>query len=218
VDEKIIRLIKIVKKATLEKEHRLSNENNVENSDQLKEIIQGCIENNRKSQEQLFKLFYGKMMSVCMRYHRNPDDAQEILQVGFIKVFEKLGAYDHTGSFEGWLRRIFANTAIDAIRKSKKDPIRKDKDEEFVLDSVNPVVEEEEIELKSLKAEIALEAINQLTPAYRAVFNLYVIEEYTHKEIGELLGVTEGTSKSNLAKAKMNLQKILKEKFEKIDQ
>lgn len=218
MDEKIKRLIKIVKKATKEKEHRLSNENNVENSDQLKEIIQGCIENNRKSQGQLFKLFYGKMMSVCMRYHRNPDDAQEILQVGFIKVFEKLGAYDHTGSFEGWLRRIFANTAIDAIRKSKKDPIRKDKDEEFVLDSVNPVVEEEEIELKSLKAEIALEAINQLTPAYRAVFNLYVIEEYTHKEIGELLGVTEGTSKSNLAKAKMNLQKILKEKFEKIDQ
>ncbi|MFA7274037.1 MAG: RNA polymerase sigma factor [Crocinitomicaceae bacterium] len=218
MDEKIKRLIKIVKKATKEKEYRLSNENNVENSDQLKEIIRGCIENNRKSQEQLFKLFYGKMMSVCMRYHRNPDDAQEILQVGFIKVFEKLGAYDHTGSFEGWLRRIFANTAIDAIRKSKKDPIRKDKDEEFVLDSVNPVVEEEEIELKSLKAEIALEAINQLTPAYRAVFNLYVIEEYTHKEIGELLGVTEGTSKSNLAKAKMNLQKILKEKFEKIDQ
>jgi len=80
------------------------------------------------------------------------------------------------------------------------------------------MVEDEEFDLKSLKAEIAMEAINQLTPAYKAVFNLYVIEEYTHKEIGELLGVTEGTSKSNLAKAKMNLQKILKEKFEKIDQ
>lgn len=189
----------------------------MENSKQLKEIITGCIENNRKSQEQLFKLFYGKMLSVCMRYHRNPDDAQEVVQIGFIKVFEKLGGYDHTGSFEGWLRRIFANTCIDAIRKSKKDPIRKDSDEEFVLDAFNPMVEDEEFDLKSLKAEIALEAINQLTPAYKAVFNLYVIEEYTHKEIGELLGVTEGTSKSNLAKAKMNLQKILKEKFEKID-
>lgn len=190
----------------------------MENSKQLKEIITGCIENDRKSQEQLFKLFYGKMLSVCMRYHRNLDDAQEVLQVGFIKVFEKLGAYDHTGSFEGWLRRIFANTCIDAIRKSKKDPIRKENDEEFVLDAVNPVVESEEFELKSLKAEIAFEAINQLTPAYKAVFNLYVIEEYTHKQIGEILGVTEGTSKSNLAKAKMNLRKILKEKFEKIDQ
>ena len=197
---------------------RFSNENNVENSEQLKEIISGCIENNRKSQEQLFKLFYGKMLTVCLRYHRNLDDAQEVLQVGFIKVFEKLVNYDHTGSFEGWLRRIFANTCIDAIRKSKKDPIRKEKDEDFVLDTVNPMVESEEFEMKSIKAEIAMKAINQLTPAYKAVFNLYVIEEYTHKEIGEILGVTEGTSKSNLAKAKMNLQKILKEKFEKIDQ
>lgn len=190
----------------------------MENSKQLREIITGCIENNRKSQEQLFKLFYGKMLSVCMRYHRNLDDAQEVVQLGFIKVFEKLSAYDHTGSFEGWLRRIFANTCIDAIRKSKKDPIRKDNDEEFVLESFNPAVETEELSLKSLKAEIAMKAINQLTPAYKAVFNLYVIEEYTHKEIGEILGVSEGTSKSNLAKAKMNLQKILKEKFEKIDQ
>jgi len=119
----------------------------VENSEQLKEIITGCIENNRKSQEQLFKLFYGKMLSVCMRYHRNPDDAQEVLQIGFIKVFDKLGAYDHTGSFEGWLRRIFANTCIDAIRKSKKDPIRKDSDEEFVLEAFNPMVEDEEFDL-----------------------------------------------------------------------
>jgi len=156
-------------------------------------------------------------MSVCLRYHRNPDDAQEILQQGFIKVFEKLEGFDYTGSFEGWMRRIIVNTAIDAIRKSKKDPIRKENDEDFVLDAVNPMVEEEELDLTSMKASLALEAIEELSPAYKTVFNLYVIEEYTHKEIAEILGVSEGTSKSNLAKAKMNLQKILKEKYIRLD-
>lgn len=193
-------------------------EDNVENNSELKEIIKGCIENNRKSQEQLFKLFYGKMMSVCLRYHRDPDDAQEILQIGFIKVFDKLDAYDHTGSFEGWMRRIFANTCIDAIRKSKKDPIRTENDEYFVLETENSIEAKEEFEITSIKAEVAMQAINQLSPAYKTVFNMYVIEEYTHKEISEILGISEGTSKSNLAKAKMNLKKILKEKFTTIDQ
>ncbi len=194
------------------------NEDNVENKNELKEIIQGCIENNRKSQEQMFKLFYGKMMAVCNRYHRDKDDAQEILQLGFIKVFEKLDKYDHTGSFEGWMRRIFANTCIDAIRKSKKDPIRTENDNDFVLDAENEIEEKEDFEITSIKAEAAMQAIESLSPAYRSVFNLYVIEEYTHKEIGEILGISEGTSKSNLSKAKMNLQKILKEKFTTIDQ
>ncbi len=191
---------------------------NVENKTELKEIIEGCIANNRKSQEQLFKLFYGKMMSVCMRYHRDQDDAQEILQLGFIKVFDKLDGFDYSGSFEGWMRRIFANSCIDAIRKSKKDPIRTEKDEDFILETENTIEDKEEFEIKSIKAEVALKAIESLSPAYRTVFNLYVIEDYTHKEIGEILGISEGTSKSNLAKAKMNLQKILKEKFTTIDQ
>jgi RNA polymerase sigma-70 factor (ECF subfamily) len=193
-------------------------EDNVENKNELKEIIAGCIENKRKSQEQLFKLFYGKMMGVCMRYHRDQDDAQEILQLGFIKVFDKLEGYDHTGSFEGWMRRIFANTCIDAIRKSKKDPIRTENDEDFVLETENTIEAKEDFELTSIKAEVAMQAIESLSPAYRTVFNMYVIEEYTHKEIGEILGISEGTSKSNLSKAKMNLKKILKEKFTTIDQ
>lgn len=193
-------------------------EDNVENKNELKEIIQGCIENERKSQERLFKLFYGKMMGVCLRYHRDQDDAQEILQLGFIKVFDKLEGYDHTGSFEGWMRRIFANTCIDAIRKSKKNPIRTENDDDFVVETENSIEDQEELELTSIKAEVAMQAIEKLSPAYKAVFNLYVIEEYTHKEIGEILGISEGTSKSNLAKAKMNLKKILKEKFTTIDQ
>ena len=153
-----------------------------------------------------------------MRYNSDRDTAQEVLQEGFIKVFEKLGAFDYKGSFEGWIRRIIANTAIDAIRKSKKDPYLTDNDNDFKLGASDPMVEKEELEFMDLKAEVAMEAIQKLSPAYRTVFNLFVLEDYSHKEIGELLGISEGTSKSNLAKAKMNLQKILNEKFMNIKQ
>lgn len=192
---------------------RLLNSNNVENKDKLNGIIEGCLRNERRSQEELFKLFYGKMMAVCMRYTSDKDTAQEVLQEGFIKVFDKLDAFDFKGSFEGWIRRIVANTAIDHIRKSKKNPLLTDNDNDFVLGTENPMEEQEEFELSELKGDVAMSAIQQLSPSYRAVFNLYVLEDYTHREIGELLGISEGTSKSNLAKAKMNLQKILSEKF-----
>ena len=157
------------------------------------------------------------MLGVCMRYATDRDSAEEVLQEGFIKIFDKLDAFDYKGSFEGWMRRIIANTAIDSIRRSKKDPFLTDKDEDFKMGAENPMVEQEEIELSELKAEIALEAINRLSPAYKSVFNLYVLEEYTHKEIAEILNISEGTSKSNLSKAKLNLQRILKEKFMNIE-
>lgn len=173
--------------------------------------------NERRAQEELFKLYYGKMLGVCMRYATDRDSAEEVLQEGFIKIFDKLDAFDYKGSFEGWMRRIVANTAIDSIRRSKKNPFLTDKDEDFKMGAENPMVEQEEIELGELKAEIALEAINQLSPAYKSVFNLYVLEEYTHKEIAEILNISEGTSKSNLSKAKLNLQRILKEKFMNIE-
>jgi RNA polymerase sigma-70 factor (ECF subfamily) len=204
-------------KATAKRTLRLSIETEVENKEQLKAIIDGCLQNDRRSQEQLFKLFYGKMLPVCIRYVSDRDTAQEVLQEGFIKVFEKLGAFDHKGSFEGWIRRIVANTAIDAIRKSKKDPYRTDNDNDFKIGAEDLMVDREEMETLDLKAEVAMAAVQKLSPAYRAVFNLYVLEEYSHKEIGAILGISEGTSKSNLAKAKMNLQKILSEKFMNID-
>ena len=189
----------------------------MENKEQLKAIIEGCLQNNRRSQEELFKLFYGKMLSVCLRYVGDRDTAQEILQEGFIKIFEKMGAFDYKGSFEGWIRRIVANTAIDAIRKSKKDPYLTDNDNDFKLGAEDAIVNQENLDTMDLKAEIAMEAVQKLSPAYRAVFNLYVLEDYTHKEISEILGISEGTSKSNLAKARMNLQKILNDKFMNID-
>lgn len=189
----------------------------MENKEHLKQIISGCLQNNRRSQEELFQLYYGKMLSVCMRYANDRDSAEEVLQEGFIKIFDKLEAFNYQGSFEGWMRRIMANTAIDSIRKSKKDPMLTDNDEDFKLGAENPMVIDEELETLGLKAEIAMEAINELSPAYKAVFNLYVLEDYTHKEIAEILGISEGTSKSNLSKAKLNLQKILKEKFMNIE-
>jgi RNA polymerase sigma-70 factor (ECF subfamily) len=190
----------------------------VENREKFREIVEGCIANNRKCQEQLFKLFYGKMLSVCIRYIPDRDSAQEVLQEGFIKVFDKIGAFDHKGSLEGWVRRIVVNTAIDHIRKSKKDPFRTDQDDDFKLGASDPMVEMEELQLLELKAELAMEAIQQLSPAYRTVFSLYVLEDYSHKEIAEKLGISEGTSKSNLAKAKMNLQRILIEKYSYVEQ
>ncbi len=188
----------------------------MENKEKLTILIEGCLRNDRRSQSELFSLYYGKLLSVCMRYTSDRDSAQEVLQEGFIKVFEKLGAFDYKGSFEGWLRRIVTNTAIDAIRRSKNDPFRTDDDNDFKLGAEDPMIAKEELDLTELKADVAMQAIQKLSPAYRTVFNLYVLEDYSHKEIAELLGISEGTSKSNLAKAKMNLQRMLNEKFMKI--
>lgn len=190
---------------------------NVEKLESLKIIIEGCVRNERMAQEQLFKLFYGKMLSVCLRYTVDHDSAQEILQDGFIKVFEKLDSFDFKGSFEGWVRRIIANTAIDAIRKSKKMPYLSENGSEFISETENPMEEAEIQNFRELKAEVAMQAIQHLSPAYRTVFNLYVLEEYTHKEISEMLGISEGTSKSNLAKAKQNLQRIIETKLINLD-
>ncbi|MEJ6505830.1 MAG: RNA polymerase sigma factor [Crocinitomicaceae bacterium] len=188
----------------------------MEKIEKLKHIVEGCLNNNRRSQETLFQMFYGKMLSVCMRYISDRDTAQEVLQEGFIKVFDKLEGFDFKGSFEGWVRRIIVNTAIDSIRKAKRAPILKDDDNDFKMEASNKIEETEKVELIELKAEIALEAVQKLSPGYRTVFNLFVIEEYSHKEIAEILGISEGTSKSNLSKAKKNLKHILTEEFSNI--
>lgn len=183
---------------------------------ELNEVIEGCLKNDRRSQERLFHLYYGKLIVVALRYMSDRDTAEEILQNGFIKVFEKLDTYDSSGSFDGWIRRIIANTAIDSIRKSKKDPLLSGTDTDFVYDAEDPMVEMENSENLTIKGELPLEAVQQLSPAYRTVFNMYVIENFSHKEIAEKLGISEGTSKSNLAKAKANLRAILSQQFTKI--
>lgn len=180
----------------------------------LNEIIQGCLDNKRSSQEELFKFFYSKMLTVCMRYSSDYDIAQELLQNSFIKVFEKLHRYQDTGSFEAWVKRIVVNTCIDYYRKDKKAPVQLNddisiKDEDEFLENI----EASDESISDINTKIILDAVSNLSPAYRTIFNMYVIEEYTHKEIAEILGISEGTSKSNLAKAKMNLQKTLKDKL-----
>jgi RNA polymerase sigma-70 factor (ECF subfamily) len=182
---------------------------NVEKREQLDEIINKCLRKDRLAQEMLFKLYYGKMMTLCLRYTNDRDTAQEILQDGFIKVFDKLNTFESNGSFEGWIRRIMTNTALDALRKTKRlnwvEENENNTKEDF-NDPMESVEFENEFEIK---ANVAMEAIQQLSPAYKTVFNLYVFENYSHKEIADALGISEGTSKSNLAKAKMNLQKII---------
>ncbi|MFA5573899.1 MAG: RNA polymerase sigma factor [Brumimicrobium sp.] len=186
-------------------------------NEQLKDLIKRCVKHEKSAQEKLFKEFYGKMMGVCMRYTKDQDQAQEVVQQGFIKIFDKLGEFDFKGSFEGWVRRIMVNASIDAIRKRQRRPWLSDED--FVF---NTQYEEQEHDfnedLTKIKAEYAMEAIRKLSPAYQAVFNLYVIENYSHQEVAEILGISEGTSKSNLAKAKQNLREILNRKFEKLNE
>lgn len=173
----------------------------------LKKIVQGCVDKQRKEQQQLYERYYGKMLAVCLRYTKNMDQAKDILQDGFIKVFNKIDSYNHKGSLEGWIRRIVVNTAIDYFRKSKKDFILLGSDE--MLANIAEVKEEEEDTMYDFSPEDIIEAMHKLSNAYRVVFNLYVYENLQHKEIAVKLGISEGTSKSNYSKAKKNLKKIL---------
>ena len=190
----------------------------MEQQDNLKRIVEGCLKGERRSQERLFTMFYGKMMAVSMRYIGERDSAQEVLQVSFLKVFDKLEHFDFRGSIDGWLRRIISNTAIDAIRKAKRNPFLTDNDNDFKQLAENELEKKENLIYMELKAKVAMDEIQKLSPAYRTVFNLYVFEEYSHKEISEILGISEGTSKSNLSKAKVNLQNRLSIKFSKIEE
>jgi len=188
----------------------------VRKAEDLDGIIEGCKRSERRAQEQLFKLFFGKMLTVSLRYISDRDSAQDVVQDGFIKIFEHIGNFDQKGSIEGWMRRIIANQAIDYIRKKKKESFLVSDDSEFRFVADEPE-DLEQWKMTTLKAELALDAIENLSPAYRTVFNLAVMENYTHKEIAEMLNINEGTSKSNLAKAKMNLQNFLKTKFIRIE-
>jgi RNA polymerase sigma-70 factor, ECF subfamily len=179
----------------------------------LQALIDGCLKGDRRSQQAIHKMFYGKMKAVCMRYTRDSDQAMDVLQEGFLKVFNNLEKYTGVGSFEGWMRRIMVNLSIDRFRRLKHDLILLGEQndienwggetEEDTDDS------EENEEIYNITPEQIIDAMQQLTPAYRTVFNLYVYEDYTHQDIAEALGISVGTSKSNYAKAKKNMKKLL---------
>lgn len=198
---------------------RLGSVSKVENKDKLRDIVDGCIRGKRKFQKQLFEMYYGKMMAICYRYAKDADEAQDMVQNGFIKVFNKLDVYNFDGSLEGWIRRIMVNTAIDQIRKNKRNPFSIEDEERIQnIEEEVPFSGHEDEFYSKLKAETAIKAISNLSPAYRMVFNMYVIEGFTHKEIAEYLGISEGTSKSNLAKAKQKLRSELTEKFANLNE
>ena len=174
------------------------------------ELIAGCIRQDKACQEALYKRFYGKMMGVCLRYAKNRDEASDMLQEGFIKVFTSLRNFSFKGSFEGWVRRIVVNTAVDHLRRNKHEYMIVSTVYAREGDVPDPAedVEEENL-LNNLSEEEILTAVSQLSPAYRTVFNLYVMENFPHKQIADQLGISEGTSKSNLAKARFQLKKNL---------
>lgn len=180
---------------------------------QLQALIDGCLKGDRRSQQAVHKMFYGKMKAVCMRYTRDSDQAMDVLQEGFIKVFNNLDKYTGVGTFEGWIRRIMVNLSIDRFRKLKHDFILLHEPDDIERWEGEPENVDDEIdgleEIYAITPEQIIDAMQQLTPAYRTVFNLYVYEDYTHQDIAEALGISVGTSKSNYAKAKKNMKKLL---------
>lgn len=178
-------------------------------AEELSLHIERCASNNRESQKKIYTSFYGYAMAVCDRYTNNQDNAVEILNDGFLKIFKEIHRYkpaysDVVSSFKGWLRKIMVYTAIDHFRKNHKHQFTAELDNGIIQVSSGG-----ETALDKISYEEIIRSVQQLTPGYRTVFNLFVIEGFTHEEISNRLGISIGTSKSNLAKAKRQLQKIL---------
>ena len=168
----------------------------------IERLLHECKKNNTQAQEQLYKLLAPKLFAVCLKYSRNHEEAQDNLQESFLIIFDKLKQFKNEGSFEGWAKRLVVNYVLQQYRKQGTFL-------ELVSDNIF-VVEEIEIEDESITMEFLLKIIQELPDRYRLIFNLYVVDGYSHKEIAKMLEINEGTSKSNLARAKM----ILKEKIQ----
>jgi RNA polymerase sigma factor (sigma-70 family) len=163
-------------------------------------LIEGCLNKNTKAQAQLYQLYAGKLFAVCLKYSRNYAEAEDNFQEGFLLIYDKIGQYKFKGSFEGWAKRVMINHVLQQYRKTT------------FLELVNDVVDDTEFEIddENISLDYLLKIIQELPDRYRLVFNLYVMDDYSHKEIAEMLNINIGTSKSNLARAKM----ILKNKIE----
>jgi len=168
------------------------------------DLIIACKKQNAKAQKMLYDRYAGSMLALCRRYVRGEMEAEDVMIRGFMKVFSKIDLYAEKGSFEGWMKRIMINESLGYLRKNKSMYLETDieaADKEPDFDKLST-----ELEAKDL-----LKMINELPSGYRTIFNLYAIEGYSHKEIGELLGINENTSKSQLSRARMHLQKKLLE-------
>ena len=167
------------------------------------QLINECKAGKALAQRQLYEKYSRKMMGICMRYTSNRDEAQDILQDGFVKVFDKLNTYQGQGSFEGWLRRIFVNTALDQYRKNKQTK------GELDIDDVGYAIDSGVDVASNIQADELLRILQKIPAGYRIVFNMYAIEGFSHKEIAEELGVSENTSKTQFMRARAFLKNIL---------
>ena len=172
--------------------------------EELHQLIGGCIKQERGSQKMLYKAFYGFSMGICLRYANNREEAAEVMNQGFYKVFTRIETYDTSRPFKAWLGKIMMNVSIDYYRANLKMAYTEDLDSaEYVTDG--------ELADRKLNYDDLLAMIQKLPNAYRTVFNLFAIEGYSHEEIGEMLHISSGTSKSNLHKARQKLKQMVLE-------
>jgi RNA polymerase sigma factor (sigma-70 family) len=173
-------------------------------------LIEGCLKGKRFAQKMLYDRYAMRMLGVCMRYIKKQDEAEDVLQEGFIKVFQKLDTFRNTGTLEGWIRRIMVNSALNQIRHKVKLEIDRD------IDTIHAIADEDMDEDTfdyNISSEELYGMIQSLPNGYKTVFSLYAVDEYNHKEIGEMLGISEGTSKSQLSRARILLKKMVEELF-----
>ena len=183
----------------------VSNRNAMNTDNNLSRMWEGCLQNDRKQQEALYRALAPKMLAVCMRYANDRDEAQDILQEGFIKMFNNVHKFRGDGNLEGWIRRIMVHTAISRYRKLKPMVLVEDMAEEGAISSAAH-------NANNLEVNDLMKLIQQLPQAYRSVFNMYAVEGYSHQEIGNKLGITELLSRTTLYRAR----NILKEKLSQL--
>ena len=168
-----------------------------------KQLIKGCINNDRKAQKALYEKYSKRMMTVCLRYVKNMEDAQDLLQEGFIKLFMNIHTYMGEGLFDGWVRKIFVNCALEQLRRQD---VLKNVDD---IDEINYEDIPDESTISHLTAEEIMAYVHMLPDGFRTVFNMFAIEGYSHKEIGDKLNIAESTSRSQYARARKMLQKMI---------
>ena len=168
------------------------------------QLVYGCVQKDRYAQQNFYQKFSGKMMGVCLRYADSRDEAQDILQESFIKIFDKIQTFSGKGSLEGWVRRIVVNQALDNYRRNKAHKKNLDiSDYEYQIETDEKIMD-------SFAANDLLKVIQKLPLGFKTVFNLYAIEGFSHKEIAQKLGISESTSKSQYSRARSHLQNMLK--------
>lgn len=172
-------------------------------------IIRGCLEGKRQAQNHLYHRYAPTMLGVCLRYSRSREEAEDLLQEGFIKVFEHIGHFKGTGSFEGWIRRIMVNTAINHYHAALKQQflhVENIENLSHYMEQDNNQIFDNSVESVNIPPDLVMRLIQKMPEGYRMVLNMYVFEGYQHKEIAEMLGISENTSKSQLSKGRKYLK------------